>query len=115
MKISYAFIFIVGVIFSISCGDKKENLFLRVQAGQTKEDVKRILGEPYEILAITKTKGPIWGPEEEFWDKIPNDTALTMWRYKNATGNLNLYFKEDEKRLFFKAFAPVGVVYEAEH
>jgi len=78
-----------------------------------KEDVERVLGKPYEILTITKTKGPIWGPEEEFWDKIPNGTVMELWRYKDATGNLNLYFKAGDNRLDYKAFAPQGVVYEA--
>ena len=100
-------------LFVFSCAEKKENLFQLVQPGHMKEDVKKILGEPYEILTVTKTKGPIWGPEEKFWDKIPNDTVLELWRYENATGNLNLYFKDNEKRLVYKAFAPVGVAYES--
>ena len=102
-------------IFVISCSGKKENVFPLVMPGQTKEDVKRILGKPYEVLIITKTKGPIWGPEEEFWDKIPNGSVMEMWRYENETGNLNLYFKGDKKVLAYKAFAPEGVVYEAEY
>ncbi len=106
-------LFALALLF-ISCGKKNENAFQLVQAGQTKEDVKRILGKPYEISTITKTKDPIWGPEEEFWGKIPNGTELEVWRYKDATGNLNLYFKGDKKVLAYKAFVPAGVVYEAE-
>lgn len=97
----------------ISCSEEQVDLFQYVQVGQSKEDITKALGEPYEIKTIIKTKGPIWGPEEEFWDKIPNDTKLVVWRYKNATGNLNLYFEGDENRLDYKAFAPEGVVYES--
>jgi len=99
----------------ISCGEEQVDLFQSVQVGQSKEDITKALGKPYEILTITKTKGPIWGPEEEFWDKIPNGTELEVWRYKDTTGNLNLYFKGDKKRLDYKAFALEGVVYEAEY
>lgn len=101
------------MLLVFSCSKKQEDLFQSVQTGQTKEEIKKALGEPYEIKTIRKTKGPIWGPEEEFWDKIANDTELEVWRYKNATGNLNLYFKGDKKRLNYKAFAPAGVVYES--
>ena len=107
--IAFAIIVIVGVYL----GEDKEDAFRMVVPGFPKEHIKERLGEPYETLTITKTKGPIWGPEEEFWDKIPNGTVLKMWRYKDATGNLNLYFKADEERLDYKAFAPEGVVYES--
>jgi len=107
-----------GIILSlftllmISCGEKQD-LFQSVQVGQGKEEIKRTLGKPYEIKTIIKTKGPIWGPEEEFWDKIANDTELEVWRYKNTKGNLSLYFEGGKKHLGYKAFAPTGVVYES--
>jgi len=97
----------------VSCTEEKENVFQSVKTGQSKEEIKKALGNPYEIKIIKKTKGPIWGPEEEFWDKIPEDTQLEVWRYKNATGNLNLYFTDGDKRLDYKAFAPEGVIYES--
>ncbi len=99
----------------ISCNEELDISQL-IQIGQTKQEIKKILGGPYEIKIIKKTRGNIWGPEEEFWDKIPNDNRLELWRYKSDAGNLNLYFIGDNNNhLDYKAFAPKGVVYESNH
>ena len=113
MKKFVAMAFAILVLVGIYLGEDEEDAFRMVLPGVTKKYIKERLGEPYETLTITKTKDPIWGPEEEFWDKIPNQSVLEMWRYKNDTGHLNLYFKKDDERLAYKAFAPKGVVYES--
>ena len=100
------------VIFLTSCKEDQIN-YQQLQIGQTKQEIKILLGTPYEIASIIKTKGHIWGPEEEFWSKIQNGTKLEVWSYKNDTGHLNLYFTSDNNHLAYKAFAPKGVVYES--
>ena len=101
--------------FSVISCNEEQDISQLVQIGQTRQEIKKILGDPYEIKIIKKTGGHIWGPEEEFWDKIPNDTKLEVWRYKSDAGNLNLYFTGKNNHLDYKAFAPKGVVYESAH
>ncbi len=90
------------------------DIYGMVQVGQTKEAIRKLLGEPYETRVIVKSSRPIWGPEEEFWDRIPEGTRLEVWRYRNKQGHLTLYFPADSDRLGYAARAPSGVVYESE-
>lgn len=85
-----------------------------VQAGQTKEEIGKLLGEPYETRVSVKSSRPIWGPEEEFWDRIPEGTRLEVWRYRSEQGHLNLCFPADSDRLGYTAWAPASVVHEPE-
>lgn len=96
----------------VSCTETQDTSQV-VQVAQTKQEVRQALGEPYEIKIIKKRAGPIWGPEEDFWDKIPNGTRLEAWRYRSEAGQLNLYFVAGQDRVAFRAFAPSGVVYES--
>lgn len=105
--------FVLLVLVGVYLGEDKEDAFRMVLPGVTKDYIKARLGEPYEKLSFPKTKDAVWGPEEEFWDKIPNNSVLDLWRYQDDTGHLNLYFKEGDERLAYKAFAPKGVVYES--
>jgi len=115
MNVKIIIVFSVLAWCGVACHEKQDNV-RAVQVGQTKQEIKKRLGEPYEIKFIKKTAGPIWGPEEEFWDKIPNDTLLEVWSYKSDEGHLNLYYTgTNNNRLDYKAFAPIGVVYEASH
>jgi len=85
-----------------------------VQVGQTKSQITTILGDPDRKATVKKSGRPIWGPEEGFWDTIPDGTRLEVWIYRNDAGQLNLYFMNEHDRLDYKAFAPKGRVYEAE-
>lgn len=114
MKVKKIILLSVLAIFVISCNEEKD-FFQLVQVGQTRQEIKNILGDPCETKIIKKTVEHIWGPEEEFWDKIPNGTKLEVWRYKSDAGNLNLYFTGNNNHLDYKAFAPEGVVYESTH
>lgn len=104
---------LVLLVISLVCIAGEGNIFDRVQTGQTKEQIRKKLGEPHEIKLLMKQSGPIWGPEEEFWHKIPERTKLEVWRYKNPQGQLNLYFMDGGNTLAYKAYAPKGVVYES--
>ncbi len=90
-----------------------ENISDRVEVGQTREQITHELGRPHKIEMLKKESRPIWGPEEEFWDEIPEGTMLEVWRYISPEGRLNLYFMNGGDALAYKAFAPKGVVYES--
>lgn len=100
------------MVFAVPLYAEEPDIFQSIKIGQTKEDIKKILNDPYETKTFEKTGKPIWGPEEEFWDKIPNGAKLEVWRYKSENGHLNLYFIDAGDHLTHKAFAPKGVVYE---
>lgn len=91
---------------------QESDFFRLIEVGLSKTEIRALLNEPYEIKTFEKSGNPIWGPEEEFWDKIPHGTKLEVWRYKSERGHLNLYFINLEDHLAYKAFAPKGVVYE---
>jgi hypothetical protein len=88
-----------------------EDISQMIKVGQSKEEISEAIGAPYKIEVIVKSVEHIWGPEEAFWSKIPMGTKLEVWRYKNKGGQLNLYFKESDNSLSYKAYAPTGVVY----
>jgi len=83
----------------------------KLQKGQTKEAITKLLGEPVRKRITGKNHKYIWGPEEEFWDRIPMGTRLEVWEYEFSDGHLNLYFIDGKNHLDFKAFAPKGVIY----
>ncbi|MBI4685754.1 MAG: hypothetical protein HY755_11205 [Nitrospirae bacterium] len=83
----------------------------KIEKGQSKQEILKLLGEPDEKKIIVKNKKYIWGPEEEFWDEIPMGTRLEVWRYEFSDGNLSLYFVNEGENLDYKAFARKGVIY----
>lgn len=83
----------------------------KIKEGQSKEAIIELIGEPSAQTITVKRNKFIWGPEEEFWDKIPMETRLEIWKYEFSDGNLNLYFINEGERLNYKAFAPKGVIY----
>ncbi|MGI9534246.1 MAG: hypothetical protein ACR2NW_04795 [Thermodesulfobacteriota bacterium] len=85
-----------------------------VKVGQTMNQIRINLGEPQDIKLIKRHGGPIWGPEEEFWDKIPLGSNLEVWQYKIPNGHLSLYFINSDNTLSFIAFSPKGVIYESD-
>jgi len=105
-------ILVIIILLASSCSEKKNTSTL-VEIGQTKEQIRKVLGEPFEIRNFNKTSTVIWGPEEEFWDKIPNGKMLEVWHYKDSNGQLNLYFVERNDYLSYKAYVPNNVVYES--
>ncbi|MEK7360003.1 MAG: hypothetical protein AAB422_06480 [Planctomycetota bacterium] len=83
----------------------------RIEKGQSKKAIVKLLGEPLEKKFIVKNNKFIWGPQEEFWDEIPMGTRLEVWKYEFSDGNLYLYFVDYGENLDYKAFARKGVVY----
>jgi hypothetical protein len=102
------------LVFALPAGAADEDRSQLVQVGQTRSQITTILGNPDRKETVKKSGRPIWGPEEAFWDEIPDGTQLEVWTYTNDAGQLNLYFMQAHDRLDYKAFAPKGRVYEAE-
>jgi hypothetical protein len=110
LQIKILLIFLFLAFFS--CG-KKVNLPEKVEIGQTKEEIKLILGEPDQMENIEKTTEIIWGPEELFWEKIDIGTRLEVWAYQIQDSLLRLYFINDQNNLSYKMTVPQNVVYES--
>jgi hypothetical protein len=108
----YAISIFLLLSFVLPLSAEESNIFQLIEIGQTRDEIKKILNAPDEIKTFVKSGHPIWGPEEEFWDKIPNGAKLEVWRYISEIGHLNLYFLDQDDHLSYKAFAPKGFVYE---
>jgi len=109
-------IILIGALFFVSypltCYAKDYSAVEgKINKGQSKQAITELLGEPSEKKVIGKRNKYIWGPEEEFWDAIPMETLLEVWKYEFSDGHLNLYFINEGERLDYKAFAPKGVIY----
>jgi len=88
-----------------------EQIRTKIKIGQSKQTVREMLGPPDKIIDSGKSNKYIWGPEEEFWDDIPMETRLEVWKYEFSDGHLNLYFINEGEHLNYKAFAHKGVIY----
>ena len=106
-------LFLILINLFASCSQKKDISTL-IKRGQTREQIKKILGEPEEIKSFKKASDIIWGPEEAFWNEIPSGAVHEVWRYKDSGGRLNLYFIDGNDSLSFQAYVPNGVVYESD-
>jgi len=100
------------VLCLTSCKEREEAL-AHIETEATKEEILSIVGQPDEQETITKHEEAIWGPEEEFWHKIPLGAKLERWIYATDEGRYSLYFRGNEDWLAYKIFAPRGVVYES--
>ena len=105
-------LFISLFLIFYSC-EKKVNLPEKIEIGQTKEEIKKILNEPDQIEKIKKTTEIIWGPEELFWEEIDIGTRLEVWVFQIQDSLLRLYFINDQKKLSYKMTVPQNVVYES--
>jgi hypothetical protein len=110
IKILLIFLFLAF----FSC-EKKVSLPEKVEIGQTKEEIKLILGEPNQIENIEKTTEIIWGPEELFWEEIDIGARLEVWEYQIQDSSLRLYFINDQNKLSYKMTVPQNVVYESKN
>lgn len=103
---------LIAMFFSVTgCERHYSEIKGKVKKGQSKQTIIELIGTPLEKKIIAKNNSFIWGPEEEFWDNIPEGTRLEVWKYKFSDGLLNLYFLNDKDQLDYKAFAPKGVIY----
>ena len=109
-------IFLIVALFVVSsfiagCVQHYSKVKGKIQKGQSKQAIIELLGKPLEKKLIAKSNKYIWGPEEEFWDKIPMGIRLEVWRYEFSDGHLNLYFINEGEKLEYITFAPKGVIY----
>lgn len=96
------------------CPKSELRPYNKIEMGESKQKILQSVGNPYKIQNRIKSEKYIWGPEEEFWDKIPIGAQLEIWKYNFPEGHLNLYFVNGSEELNYQAFAPKGVVYETQ-
>ncbi len=91
----------------------------------TRTEVRERFGDQLRSREIRKTNEAIWGPIEDFWSQVPMGGTVEIWSYRTIhewaegsgnrdTGTTQLYFVDGSPRVSALAFAPDGVVYEAE-
>lgn len=83
----------------------------QVDIGLTKSQIIGLHGQASEISNEIKSSEIIWGPEESFWHKIPQDAKLEIWRYKDNRATLNLYFVNDSEIVEYKAVHHQDIIY----
>lgn len=106
------FMLVLGVsLWFFSACSLKSQPHVKIESGQTRQTIIRLIGNPQEKRMATKRSKNVWGPEEEFWDRIPMGAHLEIWQYQFSDGRLTLYFVDGSDTLDFKAFHPDGVVY----
>lgn len=84
-----------------------------VEVGMNKSEVKQLLGVPPVTDTVVKDTEIIWGAEEAFWDELPMETRLDIWRYDLNEEELRLYFIDGGDSLAYKIVAPIDAVYES--
>lgn len=109
-------IILIGVLFFVFCpiacyAKNYSEVEGKIKQGQSKQAIIELLGEPSYKTTTIKRNRYIWGPQEEFWDDIPMETRLEVWKYEFSDGHLYLYFINEGEHLNYKAFAPKGVIY----
>jgi hypothetical protein len=80
----------------------------------TRGEVAESFGSPARKQSYLKTEGPMWGPIEDFWAKVPAGSSVEVWAYPAVGGTLELYFVDESERVVGMGFAPEGAVFEAE-
>jgi hypothetical protein len=76
------------------------------------EAVEQALGEPSEAHLLIKRTESIWGPQEDWWNRVAMGDTLRTWSYEIPDeGSFSVYFKGDSDTVSFTAFMPHGVVY----
>lgn len=87
-------------------------VWLSISVGMSREAVEHALGEPSETQLLIKRTESIWGPQEDWWNRVAMGDTLRTWSYEIPDeGSFSVYFKGDSDTVSFTAFMPHGVVY----
>ncbi len=105
-------VFVVSLALLISsCTRRYADFRGGLKEGQTKESILQLLGDTSGRGTLVKHDTPMFGPQEAFWDQLPEGTRMEVWTYHFSDGKLYLYFMDGEEKVTFIAFAPQGIVY----
>ena len=113
----------VLVLFMASCADKMP-LHSDFDVGATRDEISSRFGKPARIRSLIKQGQAIWGPIEEYWDQVPNGSAVEIWSYRSRitlegageyhlqSGETELYFIDASDTVSAIGFHLDGAVYE---
>ena len=105
------------VITVVGCSEGPTDK-LRTHAGfsvdMTQDQLRAEFGEPQGIDNLIKTDESIWGPVEAIWSRLKIGENIEIWSYQVEGGSTELYFLRGSNTVDDLAFAPEGVVYEAQ-
>lgn len=115
-NINYRFILFACCFFISACGaepsiDDDIKQLPQITVGQTMTDIISQHGQPKSIQHQVKQGGAIWGPEEEFWHKIPNGSQMEVWRYEKERAAMSLYFVDGNKSVDYIAVYHSSIIY----
>jgi hypothetical protein len=99
----------VAVLTLLACSDVPDPDEFRV--GATRDQVLAIFGAPSRQQTFIKKDEHIFGPIEDFWMRVPFNSAVEIWTYRAKGGSIELYFVDESEQVLAMGFAPDGVVY----
>ncbi len=117
-------IFLILIVFIASCTDTTP-LHSEFHIGTSREDIISRYGVPTRIQTFTKQGQAIWGPIEDYWDKVPQGSTVEIWAYRSKinlegtdesyaeTGETELYFVDSSNTVNAIGFHLDGAVYES--
>ena len=93
------------------CGSR-DAAWESVAAGQSKEEVLAVLGEPDREETMFKRGEPVFGPPEEFWHELESGDALEIWTYEfPGSGSFQVYYLKGAGIVGHVAFMEEGLVF----
>ena len=114
---------LLGLVWA--CGGDTLPRHTDFRAGMDRDEIRERFGEPQRVREHRKTGAAVWGPIEDFWTRVPPGGRVEIWHYRSRhtledvggtpqTGTTELYFVDGAAEVTGLAFAPDGVVYEAQ-
>ena len=123
MKFKNILIFVSLILLSCSDTLPEHSKFL---VGMSRDVIIEKFGEPQRILVMTKSSEHVWGPIEDYWDKVPMGAKVEILAYDSTInvqsqdnnyrqeGQTELYFVNDSKEVNGIGFYIKGAVYEGD-
>jgi len=99
----------VIVLTLLACSDVPNPDEFRV--GASRDQVLATFGAPSRQQTFIKKEEHIFGPIEDFWMRVPFNSAVEIWTYRAKGGSIELYFVDESEQVLGIGFAPDGVVY----
>lgn len=116
-------IFSILIVFIVSCADRTP-LHSEFYIGTSRDEITSRFGTPTRIQTFTKQGHAIWGPIEDYWDRVPQGSSVEIWSYRSKlnlegadesyvqTGETELYFVDSSNTVNAIGFHFDGAVYE---
>jgi len=108
--LSLVTIIIAGCKENVNLDDDQERL-PKIQVMDSKIGIREKYGEPQSIENIVKDSEQIFGPEENFWHKIPLGATLEVWGYINGKAAILVYFENGSEFVNYISLHHQDMVY----